>query len=141
MTEAIDWVQSHDTLLWWLAAASVVMFFGTLLLLPAIVVRIPEDYFTNDERRALPFGRTHPVIRAVLLAAKNVLGVIFILAGLVMLLTPGQGLLCLVIGVMLLDFPGKFRLERWVVRRRSVHRAINWMRRRARRNALQIPDA
>jgi hypothetical protein len=40
---------------------------------------------------------------------------------------------------MLLDFPGKYRLERWLATRRAVWRSINWLRRRAGREPLQQP--
>jgi hypothetical protein len=30
-----------------------------------------------------------------------------------------------------MDFPGKFHVERWIVTRKPVFQAINWLRRRA----------
>jgi hypothetical protein len=57
-----------------------------------------------------------------------------------MLFLPGQGVITMLIGVMLLNFPGKFALERAIVRRRPVHRTINWMRAKANRRPLQIPS-
>lgn len=57
-----------------------------------------------------------------------------------MLVTPGQGVLMIIAGLVLLEFPGKFRLERWLVTRRHVWRSINWLRRRAGRPELQKPN-
>ena len=51
--------------------------------------------------------------------------------GVVMLVTPGQGLATLLIGLMLMNFPGKYRLERWVVTRGPVLHTINRLRHRA----------
>jgi hypothetical protein len=51
---------------------------------------------------------------------------------------PGQGLLTILIGVMLLDFPGKRRLERWLLRRRGVLAAINKVRARYGRPPLVL---
>ena len=45
-------------------------------------------------------------------------------------MTPGQGLLTLLVGLLLMNFPGKYRLERWLVGRRGVLTALNWLRRR-----------
>ena len=73
------------------------------------------------------------------MGVKNVGGWLFILAGTVMLVLPGQGIITMVVGVMLIDFPGKFRLERWLAARRPLMRALNWMRRRAGRPPLQVP--
>jgi len=43
---------------------------------------------------------------------------------------PGQGILTILIGVMLLNFPGKRRLERWLVSRPRVLPVINGLRAR-----------
>jgi hypothetical protein len=72
-----------------------------------------------------------------LLILKNLFGAILVLAGLSMLLLPGQGILTILVGLMFLDFPGKFAMERRLVRQRPVITAINWMRRRANRPPLQ----
>ena len=74
----------------------------------------------------------------MLLIGKNALGYIFIVAGIVMLALPGQGILAILIGIMLLNFPGKFRLERWIITRRPVIRSINWLRRRAKHAPLVL---
>jgi hypothetical protein len=56
--------------------------------------------------------------------------------GLAMLVLPGQGILTILIGVMLLDFPGKRRWELWLIRRRGVRHSIDWIRQRAARPPL-----
>ena len=53
-----------------------------------------------------------------------------------MLVLPGQGLLTLLVGFLLVDAPGKYRLERWLVSRKAVLRPINWLRRRKGRQPL-----
>jgi len=64
-----------------------------------------------------------------------------ILAGIAMLVLPGQGLLSILIGVTLLNFPGKYALERRIVGRPAVSRTLNRIRARARRPPLEIPDS
>jgi hypothetical protein len=71
------------------------------------------------------------VIRWSLLISKNILGYVFIILGIAMLVLPGQGILTIVIGIMFINFPGKYRLERWAVTRPPVLKAINMLRRRA----------
>jgi len=41
--------------------------------------------------------------------------------------------------VSLVAAPRKYRLERWLVSRRNVHAAINWMRRRSTKPPLRHP--
>lgn len=136
----LEWIQSHEALFWSLFAVSVVTFLATLLAVPVLLVRLPPDYFAHDRRREKPWNRRHPAVRAVLIAAKNLLGAVLLMMGLVMLLTPGQGLITLLVGLMLLDYPGKYQLERWIVSRPSVFGTVNWLRRRAGRDPLVLED-
>jgi hypothetical protein len=64
------------------------------------------------------------------------LGIPLILPG-----VPGPGLVLIVIGVSLLDFPGKRRLEQRVVGRPRVLKAINALRARFGRPPLVVDGA
>jgi hypothetical protein len=103
------------------------------------VIRLPADYFTGKRRRPLGSWDEKPVLRAILLVAKNLLGVLLLVAGVVMLLVPGQGLLSIAVALVLLDFPGKYRFERWLATRPAVWRSLNWLRKRAGHESLQKP--
>lgn len=124
----IELIREYAWLGWYLTAASVVMFFVTLLAVPAVMVRIPADYFVRDRRAATPWGHRHPVVAWTFRIAHNVLGWVLILAGIAMLVLPGPGVVTIFVGVMLAEFPGKFRLERWIVSRPRVLKVINWQR-------------
>jgi hypothetical protein len=113
--------------LWIIAIVSVVAFIGTLLAIPFVLVRLPHDYFDVRVPRTWMKDR-HPALRFVGLTVKNVLGLVFLLAGLAMLLIPGQGLLTMLIGITLLDFPGKQRLEASIIGRPKVFRVVNDLR-------------
>ena len=76
----------------------------------------------------------------MLMIAKNVLGYIFVVTGLILLVLPGQGIFTVLVGVMLLNFPGKHQLARWIIARQPVLRSINWLRRRAGRAALVLDE-
>ncbi len=138
--EWFDWMRTHEMALWWLAAASILTFVATLVVVPWLIVRIPEDYFADRNRHRTQWANQHPVVRGLLLLGKNILGFVVVCVGLALLALPGQGILTIVIGIMLLDFPGKYRLERWVVDRRPVLRSINWLRRRAKRGPLVLDE-
>lgn len=119
-----------EPLAWWLAIVSVVSFLGSLLAVPFIAVRIPHDYFCASHRRVDVWGDRSMVVRTLVVMLKNLLGVVLLAAGLAMLILPGQGLLTMLIGLMVMNFPGKYRLERYLVSRGPVLRGINWIRRR-----------
>ncbi len=133
----LDSIALNETTIWLLALFSIVSFVGSLMLIPVLAVRIPEDYFAEEQRhRWEPWAHEHPVIRWSLLIAKNLLGYLFIILGIAMLVLPGQGVLTILIGIMFINFPGKYRLERWAVMREPVLRTINRLRQRAGRAPL-----
>lgn len=105
-----------------------------------VVVRLPADYFVRSRRPDWRVRVEHPVTRWILIGLKNLLGVIFLLSGLLMLLTPGQGVLTILIGLSLMNFPGKYRVIRWIVSRGPVFQSANWLRRKAHKEPLRRPD-
>lgn len=104
----------------------------------AVLVKLPEAYFEDGD--ASPSIRRHPILRGIALVLKNLLGAVLILLGLFLSLpgVPGQGILTILIGVMLLNFPGKRRLERWLVSRPRVLPAINALRARFGKPPLRL---
>jgi len=134
-----EWVQIHETALWGLGFISLVTFFGSLIVIPILVVRIPEDYFAGSKRPPSRWRKRHPAIRISVLVIKNVLGVIFLLTGTAMLFLPGQGIITMVVGVTLMNFPGKRSMEIWIIQQRPIRRAVNWLRARSHHPPLQIP--
>ena len=104
-----------------------------------VVVRWPHDQFTHQQPRAFMTGR-HPILRALGILGKNLAGTLLVLLGIIMALpgVPGQGFLTILIGLTLVDFPGKRGLERSLVRRQAVLRAVNQLRARFGRSALEV---
>ena len=133
-----EWFASHSDLLWWTAALSGIAFVATLAIIPALAIRMPSDYFASSKRRESPWARRHPVLRGLLLIARNLLAAVLAIAGLAMLVLPGQGLLTLLLAVVVMDLPGKYALERWLVTRPPVFAAISRLRARAARAPLDL---
>ena len=134
----LQWIRSHEVILTWLTAASTVTFVVSLIVVPFLIVRLPSDYFVHGRDHKKLWADQHAVVRGVLVIAKNVLGYIFVVAGIFMLVLPGQGVLTILVGIMFLNFRRKYELERWIVSRQSVFRSINWARRHAGRAPLVL---
>lgn len=118
------------------ATASILMYIASIVIVPWLVVRMPRDYLVREPPMRTEWGHHHPVIRAVLKVLKNLLAYFVIAAGVLMLFLPGQGVLTIIAGLLLADFPGKHRLIRWTITRPAVLRAVNWLRMRAHREPL-----
>ncbi len=127
----------NESVIWWSVAGSIIVFIGSLIAIPWIIVRLPADYFNHRRRHPAPMGK-RIVLYYGALALKNVIGVVFVVMGIAMLVLPGQGLLTILIGLSLIDFPGKYRLERYIVSRRLVLRSLNWLRRRAGKRPFRL---
>lgn len=110
-----------------LTVLSIVFFVGSLIAIPFILVRLPADFF--DIRVPRPWMEDHhPVLRVLGHLVKNVVGAIFLFAGFLMLFLPGQGILTMLIGISMLDFPGKRKVEAKLIGQPAVLNAINGMR-------------
>jgi hypothetical protein len=110
-----------------LTVLSIVFFVGSLIAIPFILVRLPTDFF--DIRVPRPWMEDHhPVLRVLGHLVKNLVGAIFLFAGFLMLFLPGQGILTMLIGISMLDFPGKRKVEAKLIGQPTVLNAINGMR-------------
>ena len=112
---------------------------ASVVMLPVILVRMPADYLVREASNPTRWRQGHPVTWWTLRVLKNICGVLLLLAGAVMLITPGQGILTILIGVGLIDLPGKRRFELWLVGRPRVLATINWWRQKSGQPPLQFP--
>lgn len=141
MHRVFAFLDQHKEFFAWLVGLSALTFVGSLILIPILCVRMGEDYFMPHRDLEQTLAGRHPVIRWVGLILKNVAGVLLLTSGVAMLVLPGQGLLTIIIGIMLLNFPGKRRMELWMIRLPGVLRVINALRARAKHPPLLLPEA
>jgi hypothetical protein len=125
--------------LWWGIGVSVGLAVLSLALATAVVVGWPPDRFKGEGPTNAGQGE-HVVVRAVAFLGRNLAGAVLVVLGAVMAIpgVPGQGLLTMLIGLTLLSFPGKRRLERRLVQMPPVLRAINRLRARFARPPLEL---
>jgi hypothetical protein len=130
---------------WRGVVVGVLVFLGTFLLNLAVVsfilVKLPADHFSKGHQRKLWSG-PHAPVRVALIIGKNILGFLLVVLGIVLSIpgVPGQGLLTILLGVMLLDFPGKSRLEQKLLSRPGIVKTINRLRNRFGKPPLQLDE-
>lgn len=107
---------------------SLFTFVGSLIAVPWLIGRLPADYFITHWQEVEQRHQQHPLLALMTIVLRNLLGLLLLFAGFAMLFLPGQGLLTMLIGLCMMDFPGKRNLLDFVVGKSSVQRGLNWIR-------------
>ncbi len=122
-----------------LAVASLLLFLLSLIFIPWLITRLPSDYFTDEKRHISKTRNSHPLLYYSLRILKNILGWLLVIAGICMLILPGQGILTILVGLGLSDFPGKFNLLRKIAQQPPIFKTMNWIRQKTNHKPLQKP--
>lgn len=120
------------------AWVSIALLIVSIAIIPWIVIKIPNDYFHERNRVRISKSSNHPLIAQLLTGLKNLIGFIFVVLGILMLILPGQGILTILIGLFLMNFPGKYQFERKIVSLPRVLKSLNWIRARANKPPLVV---
>ena len=132
--------EEYHQVLGMLAGFSVILFFASILSIPFLVSFIPTDYFQYAEPYRVHHTFKHPVIRLSIIITKNILGWLLIITGAILLVLPGQGLITIIVGLLLINFPGKRNVERKLVSNKKVLHVINWLRKKRNKEPLLAPE-
>jgi hypothetical protein len=96
-----------------------------------VMVKIPANYFSPPYVQ--DFLPNSPwLVRWGAVVAKNLFGIFLIGLGIILSLpgVPGQGFLTILLGLIMVDIPGKRPIEARIIRRPSILSAINKFRAR-----------
>jgi MFS family permease len=125
MGTLVDLASQYKNQLVWVGWLSIVMLIVSAALIPVLVSRIPENYFATRPRQT---GREYSWRSLAVSCARNLFALLLLLAGLLMLVLPGQGLITILIALFVADLPGKQKLERRLMSHPKLLSSINWLR-------------
>lgn len=131
----VRWIGEHA---WPLFGVSAALFLASLLLIRMLLIRMPVDYFSSRRPSPTTLRVRHPALRLLAIGVKNLVGLVCLVIGTIMIFTPGQGILAILMGVSLMNFPGKRLLELRIVGQPIVRRTIDAIRHRAGRPPLVL---
>lgn len=111
---------------WGLAftTVSIIVSYGLIVI---GMIKIPADYFSSSYVKKVNSDQ-HFSLRWGAAIVKNIFGVILFVAGTVMVFTPGPGVPTILLGLILMDIPGKRPLEAKLIQRPMVLSAVNELR-------------
>lgn len=130
------WTEQYAGALVFIIVLSFVLLLATLLATPYLLARIPENYFSLT-----PAHTPRTPLKFLIASLRTLLGLLLIMTGILMFFTPGPGLVMLVLGLCVSEFPGKHRVLRHLVRQPSVFKALNWLRAKADKPPFIQPPA
>lgn len=136
----LEWLMAHQYLLGWIGVISFLVFSLSLLSLPWLVAMIPEDYFSSQKRKRAILKNEVFGTWIVIFILKNSIGLLLVTGGVLMLFLPGQGVLTIIAGLIMTDYPGKFELERRIVSNKKILEKLNWLRNKANQPNLKIDN-
>ena len=114
----------------WLGLLSLLTFVGSLIAVPWIISKMPTDYFTQHRRRVEKRHEQHPVAALITFILRNFIGFSLFMAGVAMLVLPRQGIITILIGILIMDFPRKHKVVDYLVCRPKVIQLLNWIRKK-----------
>jgi hypothetical protein len=121
----------------WGLGLFVVSFTVSLLIVAIVMVKIPANYFSSHyQSDFLP--NSSWVTRWGVVIGKNIIGALLVIAGIIMLVGPGQGILTILIGLIMMDIPGKRPLEAKLIKRPAVFSAVNRFRAKYGKPPLEV---
>jgi hypothetical protein len=140
----IEWLsQLWTSITWGQILLGAGLFLGSLALsfgaIAIVMVKIPKNYFSSHYKRDFLPGSSF-IVRWGAVIAKNIFGVFLVILGIALSLpgVPGQGFLTILLGLIMLDIPGKRPLEARIIKRPAVHSAINNLRARYSKPPLEL---
>jgi ABC-type amino acid transport system permease subunit len=139
METVVDWMKAHSGILWLAGISSIIVFLATLIGVPLLIIKLPENYLLDQRAHSLRRYVVGTPLDIPYRIGKNLLGGVLVVCGLAMLVLPGQGLLTILAGLLLLTFPGKKRAIQAILQRKGVVRAANWIRCKANQPPLRWP--
>jgi len=126
MHQVFDWLSANSLLISSLAAVSITLLAVTILATPWAVSRLPSDYLQSRLEAPKKHGLGHMLLNIV----RGFVGLLIVLLGLIMMITPGPGIIMILMGISVAQFPGKNRLLIYLATRPHVLASLNWMRQR-----------
>ena len=124
-----------QTFLAMLGAVSLVTFCLSVICIPWLVARLPRDYFTLPATTGAPHY-LFALDQLLMLVIRNVVGVALFLAGIAMLFLPGQGIITMIIGLCVMNFPYKQHLLHRMTRSAAIQNSLDWLRRKTGRETF-----
>lgn len=138
--ELNEYIPQLKSLLGYLGLISLLTFSLSVIVIPLIINRLSVNYFINLTQPEHSGHQKPGYLSHLILFVRNFIGLLLLMAGLLMLFLPGQGLLTILIGVAVMSIPGKYKLIAVIISNESVQNSLNWLRKKNGKQPFRWPQ-
>ena len=135
----VHWIKTHPLFVISITIFSLILLAFSIFMIPVLIVNLPSDYFKKQKKQMWP-GVIQSALYVIYLILKNLVGVVLILLGLIMLAIPRPGLITLLIGLVIIDFPGERKLLVFILRKTNAIKVMNWLRQKNNKPPFELPE-
>ena len=94
---------------------------ASMLIVPYFIAKLQQDFLNQRPSRSN---------NLVIVIVRNIIGYCVLAIGIILLFLPGQGILTIVAGILLIDYPYKYKVERYILSRPKIFKVVNWSRKK-----------
>jgi len=130
----------NETFIFYAAIFSVLFFFIGIILIPYIILKIPHDYFSYSSKKEYFSRKRDIAVYYMKMALRNIAALFLFFLGIFLLITPGQGLLTILLSFLLADIPGKYKIEKYLIKNKKIYNLLNRFRRKHGKKSFILPE-
>ncbi|MEC9492214.1 hypothetical protein [Flexistipes sp.] len=130
----------NETFIFYAAAFSVLFFLIGIILVPYVILKIPHDYFSYSSKKEYFSRKRDIAVYYVKMALRNAAALLLFFLGIILLVVPGQGLLTILLAFLLADIPGKYKIEKYLIKKERVYNLLNRFRQKYGKKSFILPE-
>lgn len=130
----------NDIFIFYTAVFSVLFFLVGITLIPYLILKIPYDYFNYSSKKAYFSNKREIAVYYLKMILRNIAAFLLFLIGVILLFIPGQGLLTIFLSLLLADIPGKYKIEKYMIKKEKIYNMLNGFRQKHGVKPFVLPE-
>ncbi len=130
----------NETFIFYAAAFSVLFFLIGIILVPYVILKIPHDYFSYSSKKEYFSRKRDIAVYYMKMTLRNAAALLLFFLGIILLVVPGQGLLTILLAFLLADIPGKYKIEKYLIKNKKIYNLLNRFRRKHGKKSFILPE-
>jgi len=130
----------NEAFIFYAAAFSVLFFLIGIILVPYVILKIPHDYFSYSSKKEYFSRKRDIAVYYMKMTLRNAAALLLFFLGIILLVVPGQGLLTILLAFLLADIPGKYKIEKYLIKKERIYNLLNRFRQKYGKKSFILPE-